>query len=171
MNKTIILAVAASVALLCACNLSNKTDNQATNGGDNTEQTSGDNSTPDDSQTAQAPIPDNAAAQRVIRKYNEGPAVNNDDYNKALDYLEAHFDLTKKPLAEYKNADQDNDANLIESATDQLAQIDSRYPYKDELLSILYQASEISETQNGLVPMNEDVRARFKALQDSYSNL
>ena len=49
--------------------------------------------------------------------------------------------------------------------------VEKEYPYNAELIQILYQAAALDKTEGGLVPMNDDNRARFEALVLSYDQI
>ncbi len=167
--KKILLSIAvASMTLLTGCDLIGKKSDDK--GAEKTEQTPGHDYTepgrsePDEQEI---PVPDNSKAEKIIAKYNQGPAINNIDYADALEYAEIYLSLTAGYIADAAAGDNAQ----REAAENDIHLIDSKYPYNAELIQILYQASALDKTEGGLVPMNDDNRARFEALVNSYDNI
>lgn len=109
----------------------------------------------------ETPVPDNKKAEQIIAKFNQGPAVNNNDYADALDYEEIYLSLTEGFRNDLIIAHEKDDMEAVTRLEAALADIDAKYPYAAELLQILFQASSLEKTEGGLVAMNDDIRDRF----------
>ncbi|MDE6317841.1 MAG: hypothetical protein K2L73_05535 [Muribaculaceae bacterium] len=114
------------------------------------------------------PVPDNDKAERIIAKFNQGPAINNTDYADALDYAELYLMLSSDPLALIHGTPDDAERK---AAFDAMADIQEKYPYNEQLMEILSQGADLKKTEGGLVPMNEDNRARLDALNSAYDQI
>ncbi len=164
MKNILCLFAITILALLTSCDLINKkTDGK----GDSTEQTDTDKDTGDTTDEPTTPVPDNDVAQKIIAKYNQGPAINNKDYADALEYAEIYLSLTADNLA----AMMSDDTAQRTEAEKAIGEIEKEYPYNAELIQILYQASALEKTVGGLVVMNDDNRARFDALVQRYDSI
>lgn len=168
MKKVLFIFAIASLALFTACNGAGSKADKAE--GDNTEVSAPDTDAAgeDNTEEAEKPVPDNAKAERIIAKFNQGPAINNADYGDALDYAELYLMLSSDPLALIHGTP---DAAERKAAFDAMAEIQDKYPYNEQLMEILAQGADLKKTEGGLVPMNEDNRARLDALNAAYDKI
>lgn len=160
MKKTVFAIMVACMALVTSCSLSKKSDDK-TDGGQETTQQEGGTPTGGEQTAPEAPKPDNAAAAKISEKFNQGPAINNDDYDKALAYLSLYDAL----MDEINQSETDAEARQAA-----IVKLEKEYPYASELRQILYQASKLDKIAGGLVPMNDDNRARFDELLNASGN-
>ena len=169
MKKILLIPVMASVVFFTGCNLTGSKQDKTADDNTATETPDGE-SEPGDTSTLVSvqPLPDNSIAERIISKFNQGPAVNNSDYSDALDYAELYLMLSSDPIALIHGTPDDAERK---AAFDSLASLQNKYPYNEQLMEILSQGSELKKTEGGLVPMNEDNRARLDALNGAYDNL
>lgn len=95
------------MTLLTGCDLIGKKSDDK--GAEKTEQTPGHDYTepgrsePDEQEI---PVPDNSKAEKIIAKYNQGPAINNIDYADALEYAEIYLSLTAGYIADAAAGDR-----------------------------------------------------------------
>lgn len=164
MKKLFLVLFVASAAIFTGCDTANK-ENTKEKGTDEVPgiETPGEEIEP----SIEIPVPDNKIAKRIISKYNQGPAVNNSDYADALQYVESYHALTADSYQSLRDAEADNDKETYATAENFIREFDEKYPYNARLKQILYQAAELDETRDGLVPMNDDIRARFDAFRMS----
>lgn len=163
--------MAVSITILTGCDLLGKKSEKK--GGENSDLTA-----PNDTVTAveqqpepAVPEPDNEKAQKITVKYNQGPAINNKDYADALEYAEIYLSLATDKLLALQTADDAGDKAGYQAAVEGIHDLEVKYPYNAELLQILHQAAAIEKTEGGLVPMNDDNRARFEALLAAYDKI
>jgi len=160
MKKIIFPLFVALIALVTSCDLTNRKSDGKGDATDAKEQ-----SEPSDTATVirtdepkqEIPVPDNDKAERIIAKFNQGPAINNTDYADALEYAEIYLSLADEYLETKEGC-----------AIDKL---EHEYPYNASLMQILYQGAALDKTEGGMVPMNDDNRARFEALVAAYDKI
>lgn len=162
MKKLFLVLIVASAAIFTGCDTANKDKTKEPG----TEQEPGIETPGEEVEPEiEIPVPDNKVAKRIISKYNQGPAVNNSDYADALQYVESYHALTAESYQALSEAETDNDKEAYAAAENSIREFDEKYPYNARLKQILYQAAELDETRDGLVPMNDDIRARFDAFR------
>ncbi len=105
--------------------------------------------------------------QKNNGKIQSRPGYKHIDYADALEYAEIYLSLTVDHLAALGS----DDKSKHDAADAAIQALEKEYPYNAELIQILYQASALDKTEGGLVPMNDDNRARFEALVNSYDNI
>lgn len=165
--------MAVVMVLAASCNLTGKkSDGKDT---DAQEQTAPADTTvispsPDDAEE-EISVPDNEKAAKIIAKFNQGPAINNIDYADALEYVEIYLSLTANDLKVIQEAYAADDKEKLDAAENAINAVEQKYPYNASLLQILYQAAALDKTEGGMVPMNDDNRARFEALVTDYDNI
>lgn len=154
--------------LFTSCDLIGKKSDKKDESSQQEQTTPGetDKTTPGDEQP-EVPVPDNEKAGKIIAKFNQGPAINNIDYADALEYAEIYLSLTADDLA----AMSSDDKAQRDAAEKAIVEIEKEYPYNAELVQILYQAAALEKTEGGLVPLNDDNRARLEALAYEYDHL
>ena len=168
MKKIILSFAIVAAAAFTSCDLIGK-KSDGKDGSAQQEQTgSGENDVlkPDDQQP-EVSVPDNEKAKKITAKYNQGPAINNNDYADALEYAEIYLSLSAGHLAALGSDDKAE----REAAEQAIGELEKKYPYNAELIQILYQASALEKTEGGLVPLNDDNRARLEALAYEYDNV
>lgn len=168
--KKILLAIAVVLpAIFTSCDLINKKSDNAGDAGKSEQTEAADSiATPgEEVPEPEIPVPDNTKAERIIAKFNQGPAINNIDYADALEYAEIYLTLTADNVAALTS----DDKSKHDAAESAIKDVEKEYPYNAELIQILYQAAALDKTEGGLVPMNDDNRARFEALVLSYDRI
>lgn len=166
--KKILLAIAVVLpAIFTSCDLINKKSDNVGDAGKSEQAEAADSiATPGD-ELPEMPVPDNEKAAKIIAKFNQGPAINNIDYADALEYAEIYLSLTAENLAAMAS-DEKTQRDAAESA---VQEVEKQYPYNAELIQILYQAAALEKTEGGLVPLNDDNRARLEALAYDYDHI
>lgn len=169
MKKILLAIVVVLPAIFTSCDLINKKSGKTDDAGKSEQTEAADSiSTPDvEVPEPEMPVPDNTKAERIIAKFNQGPAINNIDYADALEYAEIYLTLT----ADNVEALTSDDKSKHDAAESAVKEVEKEYPYNAELIQILYQAAALDKTEGGLVPMNDDNRARFEALVLSYDQI
>ena len=84
-----------------------------------------------------------------------------------MEYAEIYLSLSVGHLAALGSDDKAE----REAAEQAIGELEKKYPYNAELIQILYQASALEKTEGGLVPLNDDNRARLEALAYEYDNV
>lgn len=172
MKKILLSLIVIAMSMLASCDLiGKKSDSKAADG---TEQAVENDTTSTETPLPpepEKPMPDNNKGKKIVEKFNQGPAINNNDYADALEYTEIYFTLIADDLQGFKNGIVNGNDSLRKSAEINMAEVENKYPYNAQLTQILYQAAELEKTEGGLVPMNDDNRARFEALNTAYKSL
>lgn len=168
MKKTLVVMAIMLPALFTSCDLIGKKSDNKDNSEQQEQTTPGetDKTVPGD-ELPDVPVPDNEKAAKIIAKFNQGPAINNIDYADALEYAEIYLSLTAENLAAMAS-DEKTQRDAAESA---VQEVEKQYPYNAELIQILYQAAALEKTEGGLVPLNDDNRARLEALAYDYDHI
>lgn len=171
MKKTLLFFAVAAMALFTSCDLINKKSENKDDSTSSQQSVSADSTVTTLPGKPEMPVPDNQKAKKIIAKFNQGPAINNIDYADALEYAEIYLTLTERHIEAIDAAMAADDKFTLDDADRALLKVEKEYPYNAELLQILYQAAELTKTEGGLVPMNDDNRARFEALVLAYDGI
>lgn len=85
--------------------------------------------------------------------------------------MEIYLSLTAGDLKVIQEAYAADDKEKLDAAENAINAVEQKYPYNASLLQILYQAAALDKTEGGMVPMNDDNRARFEAIVTDYDKI
>lgn len=171
MKKILLSCAVVAMALFTSCDLINKKSEDKEDSASSQQPVPADSTVTTLPEEPEIPVPDNRKAEKIIAKFNQGPAINNIDYADALEYAEIYLTLATKHFEAMDAAMAADNKDALSEADTALLEVEKKYPYNAELLQILYQAAELTKTEGGLVPMNDDNRARFEALVLAYDGI